>query len=107
MPLTFNILHRSASSRARVGRVTTPHGSFDTPAFMPVGTRGSVKGLFPGMVAATGAQIILGNTYHLMLRPGAELIHKLGGLHAFTNWPGPMLTDSGGYQAYSLSHINK
>ncbi len=106
-PLRFEIFARSARSRARVGRVTTPHGSFDTPAFMPVGTRGSVKGLFPGMVAATGAQIILGNTYHLMLRPGADLIEKLGGLQTFTGWSGPMLTDSGGYQAYSLSHTNK
>ena len=107
MPLRFDISHRSATTRARVGRVTTPHGSFDTPAFMPVGTRGSVKGLFPGMVAATGAQIILGNTYHLMLRPGSDLIEKLGGLQRFTGWSGPMLTDSGGYQAYSLAHTNK
>jgi queuine tRNA-ribosyltransferase len=107
LPLRFDILARSSRSRARVGRVVTPHGSFDTPAFMPVGTRGSVKGLFPGMVAATGAQIILGNTYHLMLRPGADLIEKLGGLQRFTGWSGPMLTDSGGYQAYSLAHTNQ
>ena len=107
MPLTFDILHRSVRTRARVGRVTTAHGTFDTPAFMPVGTRGSVKGLMPGMVAATGAQIILGNTYHLMLRPGAELIEKLGGLQRFTGWAGPMLTDSGGYQAYSMAGINR
>ena len=106
MPLTFDILHRSARTRARVGRVTTAHGAFDTPAFMPVGTRGSVKGLMPGMVAATGAQIILGKTNHLMLRPGAELIEKLGGLQCFTGWAGPMLTDSGGYQAYSMAGIN-
>ncbi len=107
MPLRFDISHRSVRSRARLGRVTTPHGSFDTPAFMPVGTRGSVKGLFPGMVAATGAQIILGNTYHLMLRPGSERIATLGGLQRFTGWSGPMLTDSGGYQAYSLAHTNQ
>lgn len=106
MPLRFEVLQRSLSTHARLGRVTTPHGSFDTPAFMPVGTRGSVKGLFPGMVAATGAQIILGNTYHLMLRPGSELIQKMGGLHRFTGWQGPMLTDSGGYQAYSMAGIN-
>ena len=106
MPLNFEILARSAASRARLGRVTTPHGSFDTPAFMPVGTRGTVKGVLPGMVAATGAQIILGNTYHLMLRPGSELIERLGGLHRFANWPAPMLTDSGGYQAYSMAGIN-
>ena len=93
MPLRFDISHRSATTRARVGRVTTPHGSFATPAFMPVGTRGSVKGLFPGMVAATGAQIILCNTYHLMLRPGSDLIEKLGGLQRFTGWSGPMLTE--------------
>lgn len=107
MSLRFEIVQRSAKSRARVGRVTTPHGSFDTPAFMPVGTRGTVKGLLPGMVAEGGAQIILGNTYHLLLRPGSELIQRLGGLHAFANWPGPMLTDSGGYQAYSMAGINR
>ena len=107
MSLRFDIVARSASTRARLGRVTTPHGSFDTPACMPVGTRGSVKGLFPGMVAATGAQIILGNTYHLLLRPGPDLIEKLGGLQKFTGWHGPMLTDSGGYQAYSMAGINK
>jgi queuine tRNA-ribosyltransferase len=106
MPLRFDILARSASSRARTGRVHTPHGDFDTPAFMPVGTRGTVKGLLPGSVAATGAQIILGNTYHLMLRPGPDTVERLGGLHAFTNWNGPMLTDSGGYQAYSLAAMN-
>lgn len=92
---------------ARVGRVTTPHGVFETPAFMPVGTRGSVKGVLPSHVASTGAQIILGNTYHLMLRPGSELIHRMGGLQRFTGWNGPMLTDSGGYQAYSMAGINK
>lgn len=107
MSLKFDILSKSTKTRARLGRVTTPHGSFDTPAFMPVGTRGSVKGLFPGMVAATGAQIILGNTYHLLLRPGPDLIEKLGGLQKFTGWAGPMLTDSGGYQAYSMAGINR
>jgi queuine tRNA-ribosyltransferase len=107
MSLRFEISARSAKTRARAGRVTTPHGVFDTPAFMPVGTRGSVKGLMPGMVAQTGAQIILGNTYHLLLRPGPELIRKMGGLQKFTGWCGPMLTDSGGYQAYSMAGINK
>lgn len=107
MPLDFHILSREPGCAARLGRVTTPHGSFDTPAFMPVGTRGTVKGLLPGMVAATGAQIILGNTYHLLLRPGPATVEKLGGLHAFTNWSGPMLTDSGGYQAYSLAAMNR
>lgn len=104
--LDFEILHRSGVSRARVGRVITPHGSFDTPAFMPVGTRASVKGLLPGMVEATGAQILLNNTYHLMLRPGSELVQRMGGVHAFMRWNRPILTDSGGYQAYSLSETN-
>jgi queuine tRNA-ribosyltransferase len=88
---------------ARRGVLTTPHGDVETPTFMPVGTQGSVKGLAPGEVEATGARVVLGNTYHLMLRPGAETIAKLGGLHAFTRWPHAMLTDSGGFQAYSLS----
>ncbi len=92
--------------RARVGRVTTPHGSFDTPAFMPVGTRASVKGLLPAQVRATGSQVLLNNTYHLLLRPGPETVAKLGGVHKFMNWHGPILTDSGGYQAYSLSDLN-
>lgn len=106
MSLRFEVLARSASTRARVGRVHTRHGVFDTPAFMPVGTRGTVKGILPHLVAGTGAQIILGNTYHLLLRPGPELIHELGGLQKFTGWHGPMLTDSGGYQAYSMAGIN-
>lgn len=105
--LDFEILHRSGVSKARVGRVTTAHGSFDTPAFMPVGTRASVKGLLPGMVEATGAQILLNNTYHLMLRPGSELVRRMGGVHAFMRWNRPILTDSGGYQAYSLSETNR
>ena len=81
----------------------TPHGPVDTPTFMPVGTQGSVKTLAPREVASTGARVVLGNTYHLMLRPGASAIAALGGLHAFTRWPHAMLTDSGGFQAYSLS----
>jgi queuine tRNA-ribosyltransferase len=106
MSLSFEITARSVSTRARVGRVRTAHGVFDTPAFMPVGTRGTVKGLLPQVVSGTGAQIILGNTYHLLLRPGPKLIHSLGGLQKFTGWHGPMLTDSGGYQAYSMAGIN-
>jgi queuine tRNA-ribosyltransferase len=86
--------------------VETAHGSFHTPAFMPVGTQGAVKGLLPWEVAATGAEIMLGNTFHLLLRPGPELVAELGGLHAFAGWGGPMLTDSGGYQAYSMADIN-
>lgn len=107
MSLKFQITARSARTRARTGVVSTPHGVFDTPAFMPVGTRATVRGLFPGMVARTGAQIILGNTYHLMLRPGGEVVERLGGLHRFSGWTGPMLTDSGGYQAYSMAGINR
>jgi queuine tRNA-ribosyltransferase len=83
--------------------MTTPHGVVETPIFMPVGTQGTVKGLTPEMVRDAGAQIILGNTYHLALRPGDELIRDLGGLHKFMNWPGPILTDSGGFQVFSLA----
>jgi len=107
MSLSFKIHRRSSSCLARLGVVATPHGSFQTPAFMPVGTRGTVRGLFPATVAAIGAEIILGNTYHLMLRPGADLVERLGGLHEFSGWTGPMLTDSGGYQAYSLAATNR
>jgi queuine tRNA-ribosyltransferase len=88
---------------ARRGLLTTPHGEVETPTFMPVGTQGSVKTLAPWEVASTGARIVLGNTYHLMLRPGAEAVAEHGGLHGFTRWPHAMLTDSGGFQAYSLS----
>lgn len=105
--LTFEISHRCRSSHARVGRVVTRHGAFDTPAFMPVGTKGTVKGILPHLVAQTGAQIILGNTYHLLLRPGPDLVARRGGLHPFIGWPGPILTDSGGYQAYSMADIVK
>jgi len=93
--------------RARVGRVTTRHGAFDTPAFMPVGTQGTVKGLLPDHLAGTGSQIVLANTYHLMLRPGADIVADLGDLHRFMAWPGPILTDSGGFQVFSLADINK
>jgi queuine tRNA-ribosyltransferase len=104
--LSFAISARSATTGARVGRVTTLHGSFDTPAFMPVGTRGSVKGILPHLVAETGAQILLNNTYHLLLRPGPDLIAEMGGVHRFMSWNGPILTDSGGYQAYSMADTN-
>jgi queuine tRNA-ribosyltransferase len=106
-PLTFRVAATSSTCAARVGRVETPHGGFDTPAFMPVGTRGSVKGIFPQHLHELGAQIVLNNTYHLMLRPGSELIQTLGGVHRFMNWDGPILTDSGGYQAYSLADTNE
>jgi len=103
-PLTFEI--DSTLGDARTGRVETPHGGFETPAFMPVGTQGTVKGLVPELVRGTGAQIILNNTYHLMLRPGSALVREMGGVHRFMNWAGPILTDSGGYQAYSMADIN-
>jgi len=92
---------------SRVGRIITSHGVIDTPAFMPVGTAATVKAMFPQHVRNTGAQIILGNVYHLMLRPGAERIASLGGLHKFMNWPYPILTDSGGFQVMSLSKLRK
>ena len=89
------------------GRVTTPKGTIETPAFMPVGTAATVKAMLPESVAATGAEILLGNTYHLMLRPGAERVDRLGGLHAFMNWEKPILTDSGGFQVMSLAGLRK
>jgi queuine tRNA-ribosyltransferase len=91
----------------RLGRVTTRHGVFDTPAFMPVGTQGTIKGVLPDHIAATGSQCILANTYHLMLRPGSTVVRDLGGLGKFMAWDGPILTDSGGFQVFSLSDINK
>jgi queuine tRNA-ribosyltransferase len=104
--LRFTIEKSCKESGARVGRIETPHGSFDTPAFMPVGTRGSLKGILPQQVAETGTQIVLNNAYHLMLRPGDELVARLGGVHRFMGWSGPILTDSGGYQAFSMADIN-
>jgi queuine tRNA-ribosyltransferase len=92
---------------ARAGTLVTPHGVIETPVFMPVGTQATVKGLTPEMVRGCGSQIILGNTYHLALRPGDELIRDLGGLHRFMNWPGPILTDSGGFQVFSLAEQRK
>jgi queuine tRNA-ribosyltransferase len=92
---------------ARTGRLTTPHGVVRTPAFMPVGTAGAMKGMHWREVRDAGADIVLGNTYHLMLRPGAERIAALGGLQKFTGWNGPMLTDSGGFQVMSLSELRK
>ncbi len=105
-PLEFEIKARSRRSRARTGVVRTPHGEFETPAFMPVGTKGTIKGILPTDVARTGAQIVLGNTYHLLLRPGPERVGELGGLHAMMGWAAPILTDSGGYQAYSMADKN-
>src|SRR5207248_4315360 len=90
---------------ARLGRLETAHGIIETPAFMPIGTAASVKAMTPEAVAATGARVVLGNTYHLMLRPGAERIAALGGLHRFMNWPHAILTDSGGFQVMSLAAL--
>jgi queuine tRNA-ribosyltransferase len=99
----FELLHQDAGCHARRGRFTTPHGVVETPAFMPVGTLGTVKGVDPGRLRETGAQMILGNTYHLALRPGEQTVAALGGLHAFMGWDGPILTDSGGFQIFSLA----
>jgi queuine tRNA-ribosyltransferase len=105
MSLAFQLL--GTDGTARRGRIDTAHGTVETPAFMPVGTAGTVKAMLPQSVAATGAEIVLGNTFHLMLRPGAERIAALGGLHKFMNWPGPILTDSGGFQVMSLKELRK
>jgi queuine tRNA-ribosyltransferase len=103
----FQILHQDSLSSARAGLLKTAHGQVETPAFMPVGTAGAVKGVTPEQLKQTGASIILANTYHLMLRPGVETIEKLGGLGKFMSWDGPILTDSGGYQVFSLSPLAK
>jgi queuine tRNA-ribosyltransferase len=107
MPFSFELLKKDILTSARLGKMVTPHGTVDTPAFMPVGTQGTVKSMRPEEISNCGAQIILGNTYHLYLRPGHETIRRLGGLHSFMNWPGPILTDSGGFQIYSLSALRK
>lgn len=100
---SFQVEHVDSSSHARLGKFSTPHGIVDTPAFMPVGTQGTVKGVDAGRLRETGAQMILANTYHLALRPGEQTVASLGGLHAFMNWDGPILTDSGGFQVFSLA----
>jgi len=105
MTLRFDLI--ATDGAARRGRIETAHGPIDTPAFMPVGSAGTVKAMTADAVRATGAQIVLGNTYHLMLRPGAERVARLGGLHRFMDWPGPILTDSGGFQVMSLSQLRK
>src|SRR6202051_2720623 len=97
----------AADGQARTGRLTTPHGVVRTPAFMPVGTSGAMKGMHWREVRDAGSDIVLGNTYHLMLRPGAERSASLGGLQTFTGWQGPMLTDSGGFQVMSLAQLRK
>ena len=103
----FELLGTDASSKARLGRLTTAHGVIQTPVFMPVGTQASVKALDPRELIEMGTQILLGNTYHLNIRPGMEIIQAAGGLHKFMNWPHPILTDSGGFQVFSLAKIRK
>jgi queuine tRNA-ribosyltransferase len=107
MPMNFQVLHQDSNTRARVGVLNTPHGLVETPVFMPVGTQATVKGLTQADLEGLGAQIILGNTYHLFLRPGETVIRELGGLHRFMSWPRAILTDSGGFQVYSLSDLRK
>ncbi|PQO26230.1 tRNA guanosine(34) transglycosylase Tgt [Blastopirellula marina] len=103
----YHLKHEDTTSKARRGEFVTPHGVVQTPAFMPVGTQGTVKGLEIGMVRQTGAEMILGNTYHLSLRPGDDVVAELGGLHKFMDWRGPILTDSGGFQIFSLAQMRK
>ena len=103
----FNVLKKDKNSRARLGKISTPHGEIQTPAFMPVGTQGTVKAVCSEDLLEAGAEIILSNTYHLYLRPGHELIKEFGGLHKFMNWGKPLLTDSGGFQIYSLARFRK
>jgi queuine tRNA-ribosyltransferase len=103
--LDFRIVKKNRSSKARLGELATNHGTLETPVFMPVGTVGAIKGVSPEEARDAGVEIILGNTYHLYLRPGHKLIEKFGGLHCFMNWPGPILTDSGGFQTLSLSKL--
>src|SRR5512134_588587 len=98
----FRFSLEARSGAARAGAFSTPHGAFRTPAFMPVGTHGAVKAMTPRQVAGTGAEVVLANTYHLTLRPGEALVRKLGGLHAFMRWERTILTDSGGFQVFSL-----
>ena len=107
MPSPFTVLKNDSNSKARLGRLVTAHGEIETPCFMPVGTQGTVKAVLPRDLKEMGCQILLGNTYHLYLRPGHELIRSLGGLHRFMGWDGPILTDSGGYQVFSLGAMRK
>lgn len=105
--MSFELTATCSQTGARAGVITTPHGEVPTPAFMPVGTQASVKALTPDDVSNLGAKMVLGNTYHLYLRPGIDVIERLGGLHRFMGWPGPILTDSGGYQVFSLGHLRQ
>ena len=105
--LSFSFELIAQDEKARLGKIITPRGLIDTPAFMPVGTLGTIKGVFPEDILETGSQIILGNTYHLMIRPGTEILNEFGGLHDFMNWQKPILTASGGFQIMSLAKLNK
>ena len=107
MPIKFEILAEDKVTHARAGLLHTPHGVIETPIFMPVGTGGTVKGMTQDELEALGVQILLGNTYHLYLRPGHELIREAGGLHRFMSWPHPILTDSGGFQVMSLKSLGR
>lgn len=100
----FDITHRDPSSRARLGRLATPHGTIETPNYIFCGTKGAIKNLSPVQMREAKADIILGNTYHLMIQPGADLVEKMGGLHKFNRWDGPMMTDSGGFQIFAMGH---
>ena len=105
--ISFDLNKTDKRTRARLGTIHTPHGDIQTPVFMPVGTQATVKAMKPEDVEKLGAEIILGNTYHLYLRPGHEIIKEAGGLHKFMNWHKPILTDSGGFQVFSLGHMRK
>ena len=107
MSFTYELIARDAHSAARAGVFHTPHGAIPTPVFAPVGTQATVKSVSPRELHELGASLVLANTYHLYLRPGAELVDRLGGLHGFMQWPGPILTDSGGFQVFSLEHLRK
>ena len=107
MSFEFTIEKKCSHTAARLGRLSTPHGEIETPTFMPVGTQATVKTLTPDELKDAKSQIILSNTYHLYLRPGHELIRELGGLHSFMNWDRPILTDSGGFQVFSLGDLRK
>ena len=105
--MSFEVILEDDRTQARLGRLSTPHGDVETPVFMDVGTCATVKALEPRDLVETGVQVVLGNTYHLMLRPGAEVIAAAGGLHRFMRWDGPLLTDSGGFQVFSLAKMRK
>lgn len=105
--IKYELIKKSSDCHARLGKITTPHGEIETPIFMPVGTRATVKAMTPEEVKDLGAQIILSNTYHLYLKPGHDLVEEAGGLHKFMNWKGPILTDSGGFQVFSLGELRK